>query len=402
MRDKVVLVCYACTPDGATEHGLGWQWVLHTSKFKDVILVTRPGRKGLAEKCEENGIELVEVAVPSVRRKLTQPLGDIGIWLRIYAWKNKANKKIKEITKAESISYVHLITFHSIWMPDILKDVSTKKVWGPVSGAEHVPESYMRFIGPEMRKEKIRNKINKWIETRLGKKVKDCDLIVCGNSQTLDLVKEQGAKHTRLILPNAVEEKERGCDVRQYDLKGTLNFAFVGSCQGRRTLPLLLQALSEKKDLDYKVEIAGTGPSLAFWKERVEELGIEEKVVFHGWVGKDTVNEIYERAHIFAFTTIRDGGGSGMLEALERGIPVLALNWGGPADVVANTGAGKLISVDNPERSIMEIKDWLDTLIRDERAYNDMATAVASFDFSPFYWETKIINLMDAVKSIEA
>lgn len=396
MKDKVIMVCYACEPNGATEHGLGWQWVIRTCKYKDVILVTRPGRKGLAEECAKNGIELVEVAVPSVRRKLTQRLGDIGIWMRIYSWAGKVNKEIKQIVDKESIGYVHLVTFHSIWMPNIFKGIRTKKIWGPVSGGEYVPSSYIESVGPEAGKEKLRNWVNKWSNKNLGKKVKSCDLVVCGNSQTKTLVENHGAKKTVLILPNAVKNKSRDVGVRAYQ-GGCLNFAFVGSCQGRRSLVLLFEALSEMEAFDWKVEVAGTGQALDFWKEKCSELGITEKVEFHGWVNKETVDEIYQRAHIFAFTTIRDGGGSGMLEALERGVPVLALDWGGPADVLYDTGAGKLISAESPEKSIAEIKQWIEELRSDPATYSSLAIGASKFDFGPFLWSSKIDQLMASV-----
>ncbi len=395
------MVCYACEPGGATEHGLGWQWVLRTSQFKDVILITRPGRKGLAEECNKNGIELVEVEVPSIRRKLTQPFGDVGIWIRIYSWASNVNKHIKKIVDKETIEYVHLVTFHSIWMPNIFKGVETKKIWGPVSGGEYVPSAYMEYVGPENKKEKIRNRINRWMTKRLVNKAKSCDLMICGNSQTLALANDSGCSKTALILPNAVSKIPKQKARKSYSEGECLNFAFVGSCQGRRTLTLLMSALAKANDIKWKLDIAGTGPALRFWKQYAKDLLISDNIEFHGWVGKDVVDMIYQRAHIFAFTTIRDGGGSGMLEALERGVPVLALDWGGPADVIADTGAGKLITADSPETSIAEIKSWVVGLAEGKINYSEMVEKAENFNFEDYWWETKLQKYLDIANAIK-
>ena len=95
----VLIVAYACTPGGASEHGLGWQWVEKTAATRKVVLVTRPGREGLPEACREKGIELCEVPVPQPWKKWTQGFGDIGIWMRIYFWAVSVRREIKKLNQ---------------------------------------------------------------------------------------------------------------------------------------------------------------------------------------------------------------------------------------------------------------------------------------------------------------
>ena len=392
MKDQaVIIVAYACTPHGGTEHGLGWQWVENTAKkHSKVVLVTRPGREGLPQACIEHGIELIEVAVPEPWRQWTQKFGDVGIWIRIYIWAMAVRRVMSNLNNNGQYAYAHLITFHSIWMPYVFDQLTCPKIWGPVSGGEYVPKSYWGLIGPEKWKEIFRNSLDKCIRKSIERRAKKYDVILYGNTQTQKSIETSRCGVNRIVMPNTVEDKKNDESKRSWRKGDVLQLSFVGSCQGRRGMPLLFRALQRMGDLEWKLDIAGTGSALEYWKQQVLELGIADRVVFHGWVGKDVVDDIYNSSHFFAFPTLRDGGGSGMLEAIERGVPVLALDWGGPADVIGESGAGKLFSVHTPERTINELVNWFDEFFQDKVDYEAMINATKNFDFSRFQWGVKM------------
>lgn len=398
--EKVIIVSYACTPNANSEHGLGWKWVEETAARKKVILITRPGREGLAEACLTHNIELIEVPVPALGRRLTQKLGDIGIWLRVYMWAPHVRSIVKSITDKQVIKYLHLVTFHSVWMPDVFANCDCTKVWGPVSGGEYVPREYLKWLGPEKMKERFRNTLNRLLDKSIAKKSASYDIILYGNSQTLESIERKRNGVRRLVMPNVVRDEVKAYPAKQWKEGDVFRMAFVGSCQGRRGLSMLFEALKNVKNLDWALDIAGTGQALDYWKTRVKDLGLDDRVTFHGWVGKDVVDKIYENAHLFVFPTLRDGGGSGMLEAIERSVPVLALDWGGPSDVIADTGAGVLFAVDSPEKTTKALVDWFESVGNRTFDYTELAQDVQGYDFTRFRWASKLELLQSALDEV--
>ena len=49
---------------------------------------------------------------------------------------------------------------------------------------------------------------------------------------------------------------------------------------------------------------------------------------------KSEVNEIIQRAHVFCLPSVRESGGAVLLEAMAVGRPVIAIDFGGPAEIV--------------------------------------------------------------------
>ena len=399
--DKIVIiVAYSCSPMGLSEQWLGWKWVEMAAKRAKVHLITRPDRDGLKEVCFENNVELHEVPVPPWTRKFTQKLGDPGMWMRVHAWAKSVREKVRELDSSYDVDYGHLVTFHSVRMPSVFDECDFIKVWGPASGLEYVPDQYFPWVGRERSQESFRNKLAAVVQKRLIKKAKQFDVILFGNSQTMKAVEAQRKGVNRVVLPNNAVPKDEYLE-RRWKKEEPLKLVFVGSCQGRRGIPLLLEALKRTEGLNWQMDIAGTGPALDFWKEYVAKSGLGERVRFHGWVDKSVVNGLYDQCHLFAFPSVRDGGGSGMLEALERGVPVLALDWGGPADVIGNSGAGALFPVSTPEETIGSMCRWFSRLLEEETIYEDLLASARDFDLERFSWSYKQKQLDSALAEVK-
>ena len=63
-------------------------------------------------------------------------------------------------------------------------------------------------------------------------------------------------------------------------------------------------------------------------RKRVIELGLQEEVIFTGYVSRDELALVYEGASLYVFPSIDEGFGIPILEAMESGIPVLVSNKG--------------------------------------------------------------------------
>lgn len=97
----------------------------------------------------------------------------------------------------------------------------------------------------------------------------------------------------------------------------------------------------------FQLEIAGDGPLMADLRALARELGLEGQVRFLGQVGD--VPAVLGRAGLFVLPSLREGISLTLLEAMARGLPVVATRVGGTPEVVGEGETGVLISPGSPE-----------------------------------------------------
>jgi glycosyltransferase involved in cell wall biosynthesis len=71
----------------------------------------------------------------------------------------------------------------------------------------------------------------------------------------------------------------------------------------------------------------------------------------------------YDWADVFAFTSLRDTSGTGLLEALATACPIVSVNHQGAADIVDKT-CGILVPVENQEVAVHGFADAIISLHR--------------------------------------
>jgi len=77
--------------------------------------------------------------------------------------------------------------------------------------------------------------------------------------------------------------------------------------------------------------------------------GIEDDLVWHGWVSKDRLREIYRSADCLVNPSLYEGMPNVVLEAVSCGLPVIASRVAGNDTVVRDGETGRLFKLDDPE-----------------------------------------------------
>ena len=112
--------------------------------------------------------------------------------------------------------------------------------------------------------------------------------------------------------------------------------------------------------------VGGAGPEgdwSARLRSRVIDLGLQDCVVFLGTLAPEELSVPLSAADIFVLATRNEGWANVFLEAMACGLPVVATDVGGNAEVVANADLGMLVpfgQADRLERAIGEalVHDW--------------------------------------------
>lgn len=94
----------------------------------------------------------------------------------------------------------------------------------------------------------------------------------------------------------------------------------------------------------------------------IEELGMRDKIILAG--KRFDVDDFYNRAKLFAFTSSSEGFPNVIGEAMSAGLPVVAYDCiAGPSDLIVHNETGFLVELHDSER----FKELLDSLILDDK-----------------------------------
>ena len=157
---------------------------------------------------------------------------------------------------------------------------------------------------------------------------------------------------------------------------------FVGVVWEMKGVHILLDAVRQLFDrgLNVRLRIIGAANDGGAWlDQRISALGLESSVVHDPHMAWDRLIEEYERSDVFVMPSLEGRGESGpkvVLEAMARGVPVVASNVGSVPTIVAHHENGWIVS----PGSAGEIADavdrlWNDVGLRERFAANGIRTA---------------------------
>ena len=134
----------------------------------------------------------------------------------------------------------------------------------------------------------------------------------------------------------------------------TVRALFVGRLVRTKGAFAAITAMAACADLPLGLDIVGDGPDRAACEQLCSELGLLDKVKFHGRVNRAAVDQFYDAADMFVFPSYREAGGSVVLEAMSRSLPLIVCNRGGPGATTISACAIRLPAI-SPEQLAVDV-----------------------------------------------
>ncbi|HMD56086.1 MAG TPA: glycosyltransferase [Solirubrobacteraceae bacterium] len=149
------------------------------------------------------------------------------------------------------------------------------------------------------------------------------------------------------IPPERVLRWDRGVDTSRFDpslrdadlLPGAINVLYAGRITREKGADLLVESFlrAHARDPRLHLVLAGGGPE----QERVRER-LGERATFLGWLAGEELARAYASADVFVFPSATDTFGQVVLEAQASGLPVVAVDRGGPCSLIEERTSGLL------------------------------------------------------------
>ncbi|MGM0508318.1 MAG: glycosyltransferase [Fusobacteriota bacterium] len=206
--------------------------------------------------------------------------------------------------------------------------------------------------------------------------LKDCVTDILANSKT---TKDTILKNTKnwldkdkiKIIYNGIDLDKMDKKEWDYIYKRDKDEIIIGNAgrlskqKGQKYLIDIAEKL-KKTEVKFKIVIAGTGELEKELKEYAKKKHVEDKVVFLGFV--KNIKSFMKSIDIFVLTSLWEGFGYVMIEAMANQKPVLAFNVSNISEIVDNKKNGYLIS----DFDIKEMCDKIQIMYKNKKIMETM------------------------------
>jgi len=185
----------------------------------------------------------------------------------------------------------------------------------------------------------------------------------CHDAQTIISPSRQMAEALRGYgVRTPIEVVPTGLPVACFASGDRLRFRQLHNIAPERPLALFVGRVAHEKNIDFLLRmmvwlrasvpevllvIAGEGPADAHLRRMVSELGLQQQVLFVGYLDRATaLLEAYRAADVFVFASRTETQGLVLLEAMAQGTPVVSTAVMGTEDVLAGAKGALVVPED--------------------------------------------------------
>ena len=393
---RLVMIAYCFDPDGTMEERNGWHRALIAAEQFDTTVIYRPlpGRGSFASKLRELPISKRLRTIELSPSRLTNFLlnRELTFYRGYRRWHSEAFAVAQKLHSNVAFDLAHTATLCGFREPGVLWKLGVPHVWGPIGGTQDLPIDFYSMISPAGKlREWLRSKLN-WWHLKHRKRVRDA----FAGSAAVIAATEKARDDFMVHLGVDVEvDLETGLDYETHakesirDHGQPLKILWSGRLREWKGLPLLLYALAKLRSdrIPFELRVLGAGSSKARWMKLAKRLKIEQQIEWIESSGYRIGFEHYRWADVFAFTSLRDTSGTGLLDALAAGTPIVGVGHQGASDIIT-PDCGVVVSVERPSQTISEMAAGLSTMARNPKRLRELslgATRRAKY----YHWDQR-------------
>jgi glycosyltransferase involved in cell wall biosynthesis len=333
-------------------------------------------------------------------QRLPRRAGEVTMGLLSHLYTQSIQRRlVRQLVRSHQIDVVHQPIPLSPKYPSLMFGVGAPVVIGPLNGGMEFPPAF-----------RSRQNYFEELTIAVGRQISNfCNRLLPGKlrAETLLVANER----TKQALPTGmrgtvIELVDNGVDLSVWrpvapvakEPNQSVHFVYVGRLVDWKAVDLLLEAFQPvAAQTNAILEIIGDGKLRQELEAVSQHLGLTDRVVFTGWLSQKECAHLLQQADGMVLPSLLECGGAVVLEAMAMGLPVIATNWGGPADYLDST-CGFLIDPTSSEAFVNGLTDAMLKLAQSPELRLSMGRAGLERVRQYFDWERKVDRILEIYK----
>lgn len=407
-RLRVLASAFTCCPPGnpgftGGESLLGWNILNQIARYQDVWALTQEVDRANIDQAPSGSfsenIHFVYVGLPSFLSSLLRIQG--GHQIYYYLWQIKASFIAKQLNKERAFDLFHHVTYGNDWMASFIgARVPIHYVRGPGGGAHRTPGSLQSEypLGGRIW-EKIRS-IGQWLFRHdpffiIGHN-RASAILLC-NRDSVDSLPKRWTHKAHLFPVSGVSAEDLRSSTAATSSNDRFNVVSAGSLIRVKGFGLTIKSFREFSEShpNSQLTIYGSGPEEPRLREIIEQFQLQDKVKLAGAVPRNVLLDQIASSDVFLFPSLRDGGGTVVIEAMSVGRPVVCLDLGGPGMHITDD-CGIKVTPGSPKETIHGLAAALERLYLDREMGCQMGKAARDRAAEVYHWD-KLGNRLNEI-----
>ncbi len=299
-------------------------------------------------------------------------------------------KIIRRHVAAGEVDVIHQPIPVSPKQPSLVYGFGVPVVIGPMNGGMNFPKGYEDFESPFAARAVLIGRLAARALNWLWPGKRRAQILMVANARTRAALP---ANHPHVVdlVENAVDLRTwKAPAARVQRAHGTpFRLVFVGRLVDWKCVDITLAAVESARALgaDVTLDILGDGPEMTALQERAKGMG--SAIRLHGYQPQAFCAQVLAASDALILNSIRECGGAVVLEAMALGLPVIASDWGGPADYL-DPSCGILVHPEPRDDFVDRLAAAILRLAADPALCLAMGTEGAAKVRREFDWQGKI------------
>lgn len=421
---RVLINSYACCPNGGSEPGMGWNWIVALAKYCECYIISEgefrpqveqwlanPDNSHIAQSLHFYWLPIgYNDANKSNRiRRMCWNQGDWRFYYYYRLWQKCAAVCARTVIENQKknnqpIQLLHQLNMIGFREPGYLWQVSREAkiplVWGPINSKEGFPMAYAKRASFKQKlflhlKNSI-TRVQLALSPRVRGMAKTANLIIAASSDAQQSIEKYWHRSSVCI-------NETGCPAPYNELhpandeaerhKERFDMLWCGRFLFSKQLDLAIRAVAESKIPNAVLHVLGDGDSETY-RQLANETGVN--VIWYGQVSHDEVQRVMRKMDVLLFTSVFEGTPHVVLEAIANQLPVLCHKTCGQGDVV-NDKVGITVPILTPTDSIRTFAAAIEYLYSHPDVLRDLKINCVS-RANELAWDIKAAQMIDIYK----
>lgn len=394
------MIAPACDGEDVGESWLAFQWARLLSARYELTLVTTYKRGHTPPSKQLPGVRVIEWSEPPLvgaferLNSLMQPSYAL-FYLRARRWIRH------RLAEGDRFDLAHQVVPVAMRYPSPAARLGMPLIVGPVGGSLESPPAFVSEEGATPWYQRLR-RLDGWRmrhDRLLRGTYESADCVLGVADYVREFLVDVGLRRFEIMSETAVHDVQPPID--RSGRTGAVRLLHVGRTVRTKGLRDLIRAIDRVRDLHVVLDVLGDGNDRDACEAMVRELGLQDRVVFHGSVPRAVVDEFYARADVFVFPSYREPGGNVSLEAMAYGLPLIVCDRGGPGANVDDTCALRLAAI-SPDQLAADCATAIRTLVENPAMRLRMGEAAREHAMNTHLWAARLERMLDIYAQVEA